>query len=99
MTKCQKLTSEDWTTEEGVMSDTGSESTLLHYAAAMGYTRLVCSLLHWAAEHPGRRLGREVDALAKDGEGFTPMVSILDLYMVYQWENVGRIIVLDQSMM
>ena len=76
VTMCQKLTSEDWTTDEGITSDVDSDSTLLHDAASLGLTRLVCSLLHWAAEKPGRRLGREVDALAKDIDGFTPLVSI-----------------------
>ena len=73
---CQKLTSEDWTTDDGIASDIGHHSytTLLHLGASLGLCRLVCSLLHWAAEHPGRRLGREVDALAKDSEGYTPLV-------------------------
>lgn len=76
VTMCQKLTSEDWTTDEGIASDIGhnSSTTLLHLGASLGLCRLVCSLLHWAAEHPGRRLGREVDALAKDSEGYTPLM-------------------------
>ena len=32
----------------------------------------VCSLLHWAAEHRG--LSREGDAMARDGQGCTPLV-------------------------
>ena len=50
-------------------------TTLLHLSAALGLTRLTCSLLHWAAESPGPRLAREVDALALDSEGYTPLVS------------------------
>ena len=74
---CQKLTSQDCLIPDAdSVHDGEGHSTLLHDAAALGLTRLVCSLLHWAAEHPGRRLGREVDALAKDVAGFTPLVSI-----------------------
>ena len=50
-------------------------TTLLHLSAALGLTRLTCSLLHWAAESPGPQLTREVDALALDSQGFTPLVS------------------------
>ena len=65
---CQRLTCEDcddWTT---------GDTSLLHLAAALGLTRLTCSLLHWVAEKPGRRLCREVDPLSQDTEGFTPLV-------------------------
>ena len=67
----------DWDTEKGEAGVAGepNSTTLLHLAASLGLARLVCSLLHWAAEQPGRRLGREVDALARDSEGFTPLVS------------------------
>ena len=36
----------------------------------------VCSLLHWAAEYPGGRLGKEGDAMARDREGCTPLVNL-----------------------
>lgn len=82
MTLCQRLTCEDWTTGEGISGDLSSLSSssqqfstsLLHLAAALGLTRLTCSLLHWGAEKPGRRLCREVDPLSQDTEGFTPLV-------------------------
>lgn len=60
------------------ISVSGAEAvttTLLHLSAALGLTRLTCSLLHWAAESPGPELAREVDALALDSQGFTPLVS------------------------
>ena len=72
VTLCQRLTCEDWTTGEGISGDLGT--SLLHLAAALGLTRLTCSLLHWVAEKPGRRLCREVDPLSQDTEGFTPLV-------------------------
>ena len=34
----------------------------------------VCFLLHWVAKFPGRRLGREVDSVCRDWEGFTSLV-------------------------
>ena len=57
------------------VSDDSVTTTLLHLSAALGLTRLTCSLLHWAAESPGPQLAREVDALALDSEGYTPLVS------------------------
>ncbi|XP_023344878.1 calmodulin-binding transcription activator 2 isoform X5 [Eurytemora carolleeae] len=90
VTMCQKLTTDEWgekglggikmreegggmkTRSDGLDSDT--EESILHLAASLGLSRLVCSLLHWAAERPGKRIGREVDALAKDGLGYTPLM-------------------------
>ncbi len=49
--------------------------TLLHLASSLGYTKLVCSLLHWSArENPVLTLQTEIDALAQDHEGFTPLM-------------------------
>ena len=76
MTLCQRLTSEDrddWEEDQWSPGETTGTS-LLHLAAALGLTRLTCSLLHWVAEKPGRRLCREVDPLARDTDGFTPLV-------------------------
>ena len=71
VTVCQRLSCEDWTREEGGIT---GDTSLLHLAASLGLTRLTCSLLHWVAEKPGRRLCREVDPLSQDTEGFTPLV-------------------------
>lgn len=49
--------------------------TLLHLAASLGYSRLVCALLHWRAENSSLLLETEVDALSQDEDGFTPLVS------------------------
>lgn len=38
------------------------------------FRRLVCSLLHWSAENPVLTLQVEIDALAQDHEGFTPLM-------------------------
>ena len=61
--------------DQASVSDASVTTTLLHLSAALGLTRLTCSLLHWAAESPGPELAREVDALALDSQGFTPLVS------------------------
>ena len=83
VTMCQKLTTDEWgedgwggmrSGEEG-LSFSDQDESVLHLAASLGLGRLVCSLLHWAAELPGKRIGREVDALARDSHGFTPLVS------------------------
>lgn len=50
--------------------------TLLHLAASLGYSRLVCAMLHWRAENSSLLLETEVDALSQDEDGFTPLVKI-----------------------
>ena len=49
--------------------------TILHLAASLGYSRLTSSLLHWSTDNPILTLQTEIDALAQDSEGFTPLVS------------------------
>lgn len=51
--------------------------TLLHLAASLGYSRLVCAMLHWRAENSSLLLETEVDALSQDEDGFTPLVRFL----------------------
>ena len=51
--------------------------TLLHLAASLGYSRLTSALLRWSADNPVLTLQTEIDALAQDSEGFTPLVSAL----------------------
>ena len=75
VTMFRKLT----TAELGEGSAVGAGGSMLHQSAGLGLRRFVCLLLHSAAEHPGKKLGREVDALAKDSYGFTPLVSKFDL--------------------
>ena len=49
--------------------------TILHLAASLGYATLAASLLRWSADNPVLTLQTEIDALAQDSEGFTPLVS------------------------
>ncbi|VEN53158.1 unnamed protein product [Callosobruchus maculatus] len=48
--------------------------TLLHLAGALGYSRLVCAMLHWRAENSSLVLDTEVDALSRDEDGYTPLM-------------------------
>lgn len=48
--------------------------TLLHLAASLGYSKLVCAMLHWRAENSSLLLETEVDALSQDGDGYTPLM-------------------------
>lgn len=77
VTYCQNLTSRNWRHGE-VLSVSWFAShrgmTLLHLAASLGYSRLVCAMLHWRAENSSLLLETEVDALSQDEDGFTPLV-------------------------
>ncbi|KAK3913293.1 Calmodulin-binding transcription activator 1, partial [Frankliniella fusca] len=48
--------------------------TLLHLAAALGYSRLIGALIHWREENSSPILDLEVDAESKDEVGFTPLM-------------------------
>lgn len=77
VTFCQNLTARIWRHGEELSvawfaSHKGM--TLLHLAASLGYSRLVCALLHWRAENSSLLLETEVDALSQDEDGFTPLV-------------------------
>lgn len=56
--------------------------TLLHLAAALGYSRLVCSLLHWRTENSSLLLDTEIDALSRDDHGYTPLVCIIRITLL-----------------
>jgi hypothetical protein len=77
VTFCQNMTSRIWSHgEELSVSWFASHRgmTLLHLAASLGYSRLVCAMLHWRAENSSLLLETEVDALSQDEDGFTPLV-------------------------
>lgn len=58
--------------------------TLLHLAASLGYSRLVCALLHWRAENSSLLLETEVDALSQDEDGYTPLVNKVFVMTLYK---------------
>uniref|UniRef100_A0A336LJG5 CSON009145 protein n=1 Tax=Culicoides sonorensis TaxID=179676 RepID=A0A336LJG5_CULSO len=72
---CQKLTQRTWrsgTPTPWSVSHKGM--TLLHLAAALGYSRLVCTMLTWRADNSSMILEAEIDALSQDEDGFTPLM-------------------------
>ncbi|KAK7871664.1 hypothetical protein R5R35_009033 [Gryllus longicercus] len=74
---CQEMTSRAWRLGEdsnSLRSSSHRGMTLLHLAASLGYTRLVCAMLHWRAENSSLLLETEVDALSQDEDGFTPLM-------------------------
>lgn len=78
VTYCQTMTSRPWRHGEELSvawfaSHRGM--TLLHLASSLGYSRLVCAMLHWRAENSSLLLETEVDALSQDEDGYTPLVS------------------------
>lgn len=77
VTYCQNMISRSWRLGEELSvawfaSHRGM--TLLHLAASLGYSRLVCAMLHWRAENSSLLLETEVDALSQDEDGYTPLV-------------------------
>lgn len=53
--------------------------SLLHLAAALGFSRLARTLLLWRQENPSLTLDAEVDPLGRDARECTPLVSERDL--------------------
>lgn len=61
---------------EGFTTEPGEESsTILHLAAAMGYTKLTTALLRWRLDDNSLALENEVNLGARDSENCTPLVS------------------------
>ncbi|KAJ9578325.1 hypothetical protein L9F63_005443, partial [Diploptera punctata] len=74
---CQDMTTRAWRSGEEVNPSWFSSHrgmTLLHLAASLGYSRLVCAMLHWRAENSSLLLETEVDALSQDEDGYTPLM-------------------------
>lgn len=71
--------------------DSYNGMTLLHLAASLGYTRLVCSLIQWRTQCPSAILELEVDGLNQDNEGFTPLMRACErghsetTQLLYEW--------------
>ena len=59
----------------GPFIDKHQGMTLLHLAAALGYAKLVRTMLTWKAENSNVILEAEIDALSQDKDGYTPLVS------------------------
>lgn len=81
---CQSLTSKQWRSALSdspikilplIKNERANGMTLLHLAAALGYSRLVLAMLTWRTENPSVILETEIDALSRDSDGYTPLVS------------------------
>ncbi|XP_066146181.1 calmodulin-binding transcription activator 2 isoform X2 [Euwallacea fornicatus] len=95
---CQNMTSRMWKFgEELSVSWFASHRgmTLLHLAASLGYSRLVCAMLHWRAENSSLLLETEVDALSQDEYGYTPLMWACErghtetAVMLYKWNHTA----------
>ncbi|XP_058053807.1 uncharacterized protein LOC131205638 [Anopheles bellator] len=71
---CETLTSKMWrSVTPSPFIDKHRGMTLLHLAAALGYAKLVRTMLTWKAENSNVILEAEIDALSQDKDGHTPL--------------------------
>ncbi|XP_022247268.1 LOW QUALITY PROTEIN: calmodulin-binding transcription activator 2-like [Limulus polyphemus] len=74
---CQRLLGGTWIQgSDTIVLETTfrPDLTLLHLAAALGYSRLIHTLLQWRAGNPSLILESEVDALSRDKNNCTPLL-------------------------
>lgn len=78
---CQNLITKQWRSfTPGSWSSGPKRMTLLHFAAVLGYSKLVCTMLKWRTENSSVILESEIDALSQDTNGCTPLVSFLESF-------------------
>ncbi|KAL5286171.1 camt-1 family protein [Megaselia abdita] len=71
---CEALTTKAWRSlTPGAWAVGYKGMTLLHLASALGYSKLVLSMLTWRSENPNVILETEIDAMSQDVKGFTPL--------------------------
>lgn len=82
---CVEMMSQEWLPMESHLNPLIPEPdrgmTLLHIAAALGYARLVFTLIRWKRENPSKILESEVDPLAPDDLGLIPLVSLFVTFL------------------
>ncbi|XP_050675718.1 calmodulin-binding transcription activator 1 [Leptidea sinapis] len=75
VTYCQTLSNRSAGTSEGFTTEPSEDScTVLHLAAALGYTRLTTALLRWRHDDNSLALEKEVNLGARDGDNCTPLM-------------------------
>ncbi|XP_053610040.1 calmodulin-binding transcription activator 2 isoform X2 [Plodia interpunctella] len=72
---CQSLSARSAGNTEGFTTEPGEDgSTILHLAAALGYTKLTTALLRWKQDDSSLALEKEVNLGARDSENCTPLM-------------------------
>uniref|UniRef100_A0A182JNF8 CG-1 domain-containing protein n=1 Tax=Anopheles christyi TaxID=43041 RepID=A0A182JNF8_9DIPT len=91
---CETLTAKMWrSVTPGPFIDKHQGMTLLHLAAALGYAKLVRTMLTWKAENSNVILEAEIDALSQDKDGYTPLTlacargHIETAIILYKWNQ------------
>lgn len=72
---CRQLVTKRWRTPQPADDPSaGGQMNLLHLAAALGLLRVLCTLLNWRLENSSSALEREMNPLANDQQGYTPLM-------------------------
>ncbi|KAJ0176833.1 hypothetical protein K1T71_008012 [Dendrolimus kikuchii] len=72
---CHTLSSRSAGTSEGFTTEPGEDSsTILHLAAALGYSKLTTVLLRWRQDDNSLALEKEVNLGARDSDNCTPLM-------------------------
>ncbi|CAH2048201.1 unnamed protein product, partial [Iphiclides podalirius] len=75
VTFCVSLSSRSMGNAEGFTTEPGEDtSTILHLAAALGYTKLTTVLLRWRQDDNSLALEKEVNLGARDSDNCTPLM-------------------------
>ncbi|XP_039443464.1 uncharacterized protein LOC120423649 isoform X7 [Culex pipiens pallens] len=93
---CESLTAKMWrSVTPGSWLGKHRGMTLLHLASALGYAKLVRTMLTWKAENSNVILEAEIDALSQDQDGFTPLMwacargHIEAAVVLYKWNQTA----------
>ncbi|XP_021372899.1 calmodulin-binding transcription activator 2-like isoform X2 [Mizuhopecten yessoensis] len=70
----KKIASETWSDVDPFPKAGPHNMTLLHLAAALGYSKLIQTLVHWRSDNPCWVLEYEVDARCQDDNACTPLM-------------------------
>ena len=80
VTFCQTLSNRSFGKSEGFTTEPGEDSSsILHLAAALGYTKLTTTLLRWRQDDNNLALDKEVNLGARDCDNCTPLVGLSNI--------------------